>query len=382
MRPSDLLHRFVRFCRPLYTAGHRTAYRATLGHQVGVGSVWLLIAAAANNTLAAPACPPLAEMPSTAQAQALARTAPDRGFLFRLRRDGHDSYLYGSLHIGRMAWVFPGPRLREAMQESDTLALELDISDPATLQALAQGPAHARPYTPSAKLQQRLARQTRLACLPETALSHLHPLLQLSNLMALDSRWDRLDPSYGQEMMLAGWAQQTGHPIVALESVDTQLQALIPDDPKTAETQLQSGLQQLEQGVLRRSTARLATAWADSDFPTLAAYESWCHCIFNAQDRAELRALNDDRNPGLAEHIAALHQQGHHVLAAVGSLHLTGPQALTLLLERHGFEVQPIHPTYHPAYHAADSAADRNPARSASSTSARISNTGSPLDPP
>nr|WP_295082752.1 TraB/GumN family protein [uncultured Roseateles sp.] len=293
-------------------------------------------------------CPPQTALPSATQAAELAAAAPDRGFLYRLRKGGHDSYLYGTLHIGRMAWFFPGPLLREAMAQSDSLALELDLSDPATLQALSTPPQHARPFQASAALQKRLAAQARAACLPDQALAHLHPLLQLSNYMALDARWDGMDPSFGQELMLSTWAHQSGVPIHALESVDTQLLALLPADPQEAQAQLRKGLQQLEQGQLRKSTRRLAQAWASSDMATLSRYADWCECVGNAQDRAELRALNDERNPGLAERIAALHGQGRRVLAAVGSLHLSGPRALPLLLQQeHGFEVQQLHPSYH-----------------------------------
>lgn len=297
---------------------------------------------------AKPVCPPQAALPSAAQAAELAAAAPDRGFLYRLRKGGHDSYLYGTLHIGRMAWFFPGPKLREAMKQSDSLALELDLSDPATLQALSAPPQHAQPFQANPALQKRLAAQARAACLPEQALAHLHPLLQLSNYMALDARWDGMDPSFGQELMLSTWARQSGLPIHALESVDTQLQALLPADAKEAQTQLRKGLQQLEQGQLRKSTRRLAQAWASSDMATLSNYTDWCDCVGDAQDRAELRALNDERNPGLAEGIADLHKQGRRVLAAVGSLHLSGPRALPLLLQQeHGFEVQQLHPSYH-----------------------------------
>lgn len=297
----------------------------------------------AKTLAAAAACPPPPQAPTAAQIQQLSASAPDRGFLYRLSRDGHDSYLYGTLHLGRMEWIFPGPQLRQAMGQAQRLALELDLSDPATLQALAQPPAHAKPLQLSPDLRRRLAAQARAACLPAAALNHFHPLLQLSNFSALAARWDGMDPAFGQELMLGAWAGQHGLPISALESAESQLQVLIPSDPDLALASLRKGLEQLENKQLRPVLRRLAQAWAQSDLDTLASYERWCNCVAEPQDLADLRQLNDARNPGLARRIAELHGRGQVLLAAVGSLHLTGDKALPRLLEDLGFEVQRLH---------------------------------------
>lgn len=293
---------------------------------------------------AAPACPPAIAMPSEAQAQSLAAQAPDRGLLYRLRRDGVDSYLYGTLHVGRMEWLFPGPRLREAMTQSRVLALELDLQDPATLQILSQPPRHAEALKLSEPLRKRMSAQARAACLPEQALASLHPILQLSTYTVLQARWDGLDPSFGQEQMLSAWARQQGRSVLALESAERQQQALIPARAGEARKALLKGLDQLERGQVRPVLRRLAQAWADGDLELLQNYERWCECIEDEQDRIELRRLNDERNPELAHGIEALHAKGQPVLAAVGALHLSGDQSLPRLLAARGFEVERLVP--------------------------------------
>lgn len=291
-----------------------------------------------------PACPPSAPAPSAEQAQTLAAQAPDRGLLYRLRRDGINSYLYGTLHIGRMEWLFPGPQLRMAMAQTQLLALELDLQDPATLKVLSQPPRQREPLRLSEAERQRLATQARAACLPEGALAGLHPLLQLSSYTVLQARWDGLDPGFGQEQMLGSWARQQGRSVHALESAELQLLALIPQQTQQARQLLLKGLNQLERGQVRPALRRLAEAWAAGDLATLQDYERWCDCIHDAQDRAELQRLNDGRNPALARGIAALHAQGRPVLAAVGALHLSGEQSLPLLLAQLGFEVERLVP--------------------------------------
>jgi uncharacterized protein YbaP (TraB family) len=101
-------------------------------------------------------------------------------------------------------------------------------------------------------------------------------------------------------------------------------------------------LEQLEDGSTRRAIARLARAWERGDLSDLADYERWCECAVSDEDRALLVRINDERNPGLAQRIDALHRDGRKVFAAVGALHMTGPKALPRLLEARGFRVERV----------------------------------------
>lgn len=301
--------------------------------------VFALVFSLNGAVLAAPAaCPPT-------PVQASASQAKDRGLLYRISRDGLDSFVYGSLHIGRPEWAYPGPKLRAALGRVDLLALELDLSDPATLQILSQPPAHAPALKLTPALRARLDAQARAACLPPTLLAGQHPLMELATYTVLAARWDGLDSRFGQEALLSQWAQQHGLPIIALEDAASQQQALIPADAKQALLSLQKGLTQLEQGRVRTVMQRLAQAWAQGDLATMQDYARWCDCAADAQDRADFIRLNDARNPGLAEGIAARHSQGQSVLAAVGALHLSGEQSLLKHLSRRGFVVERLHPS-------------------------------------
>ena len=305
-------------------------------------SLALLCGAAQAAPPAPVACPPAASVPTQVQLEAWAATAPDRGVLWRLRRDGRESWLFGSLHVGRAEWTMPGPRLREAMQRAEVLALELDPTDPQTIAALGSVPVPSGLLNPA--LQQRLAARFDAACVPAQAMAGVHPLLQLGTLSVLEARWDGLDPGYGVEMVLLGWARAQGLPVVALESASEQLRALVPSDLAEARQGLEQGLQQLERQQVRTPLRRLTEAWARGDLAELQSYEQWCDCVHDEHDRRWLRRLNDERNGPLAERIAALHADGKRALVAVGALHMSGPQALPLLLARLGFEVERVGP--------------------------------------
>lgn len=303
----------------------------------------LLIAASMSAcTHAAPAsCPPLATTPTATQVQAGIKAARDRGFLWRLRKDGRESWLYGTVHVARVEWTFPGPALSTALQASDTIALELDMLDPEIQRRLAQ--AMAAPGGPiPAALRQRLQRRADAECLPAHALERLSPELQVATLESLAARRDGLDPSYGIDAVLASWARGAGKPVVSLETPELQLAALAMPTPAETIEFVDSTLTEIEAGRAAPALRRIAQVWADGDLGRLTRYESWCDCIKTPTDRAALTRLLDRRNPALAESIAALHGRGQRVFAAVGSLHMIGPVGLPALLARRGFEVEAV----------------------------------------
>ena len=294
---------------------------------------------------AAPAadCPPAPQAPTSSEIRAAQRESRDRGFLWRLVKDGRSSWLFGTIHVGKLPWAFPGPALAQAFAATDILALELDPLDPAVARQLAAA-TQRRPAadTLPAPLDERLQRQAAAACLDSELLRGQQPLMQLITLNLLSARRDALDVAFGQELVLAGMAHAAGRRTVSLESVEQQVAALLPDDAAQARLQVEQGLEQLEDGRARAMLRRLANAWDEGDLATIEQHAQWCDCANTDADRAQLRRLNDARNPHLADAIAALHAQGHRVLAAVGALHMTGAQALPRLLEQRGFKVQRV----------------------------------------
>lgn len=288
---------------------------------------------------AAATCPPPLPTPTAEQLKAAQRQ--DRGFLWTAQRDGRTAYLYGTLHVGRPEWMTPGPRVAAALDRSDVLALEIDPTDPSAQREMA-APAGAEAPVLSPALKERMARQIAAACLPAGALAGMHPALQAMLLGVLEARWAGLDPGFAQEQALAQRALDAGHRIVSLESVALQKKVLLPEDPAEALAMIEQTLTQLESGSERAAVARLAQVWAQGDLATLEDYERWCDCVHDEEERAAMRALNDERNPALAERIEALHREGKPLFAAVGALHMTGAQSLLRLLGSRGFRIERV----------------------------------------
>ena len=305
--------------------------------------LWFGLAGASAVTAAD--CPPPAEAPTTAQAEALARAAPDRGFLWRISKDGRSSYLYGTVHAARLGWVFPGPRVSRALAASDTVALELDPLDPAIQRGLQHGMAAARGDAAlPAALAQRLQAQMVALCVEPAQLAGMAPELQLATLAVLVGRRDGIDPAYGIDIALAALARASERPVVSLETAEEQIGALRGQDHAATLEMVASGLDELESGRARPLLLRMASLWADGNHAELSRYAEWCECLRTDADRQTMKRLLDDRNPGLAEGIAALHAAGRTVFAAVGSLHMIGPAGVHNLLAQRGFRVERIGP--------------------------------------
>ena len=313
---------------------------------------WLRAAAAGlvlctSGAMAAPAvCIPAAEAPSAAALQRLQAQARDRGFLWRIRKDGRESHLYGTVHVGRQEWLLPGPHLARAMAATQVLALELDPLDPSIQQRMAALVTRNAGDWPAA-LKPRMQAQADRVCLPAEATA-LHPVLVLTTIELFSLRAQGLHAEFAQESLLSGWARSRGIPVTSLETPEAQMAALLGPAGTVDAVALEEGLSALEKGGSAAIARTLSRTWAQSDLPRLADYAAWCACRDTAHDRAQIKALLDDRNPALADGIDRLHALGKPVLAAVGALHMIGPQGLPALLQARGYTVEYLPPARFP----------------------------------
>jgi len=113
--------------------------------------------------------------------------------------------------------------------------------------------------------------------------------------------------------------------------------------------QVSDTLDELEKGSGLAVMGRLARAWAGSQWAELDTYLDWCDCINTPEQRSFQRRLVDERNLVLARRVQAIHDAGHSVFVAVGSLHMIGPQGLPALLAARGFKVEAVIPAPRPA---------------------------------
>lgn len=302
----------------------------------------LSLVAGISSAAQAPTCPPEARQPSPAQIEEGMKGARDRGFLWRATRDGRTSYLYGTVHVGKMDWMFPGPEVLKAARSSEVIALELDILDPGVAKRLQDGMAPRPDRTLPEALRLRLRAQLKAACLPEQLLDQAAPEMVATTLTMMAARGEGLDPGYAVDAVYASMGRALRKPVSSLETPELQLKLLLGGTEAESQAAIESALQELESGKASPMLARMAQVWSDGRLGEMENYEKWCECMETDADRMMMRRMLDERNPGLAKNIDAIHASGKTVFAAVGSLHMIGRLGLPALLAERGYTVERV----------------------------------------
>jgi uncharacterized protein YbaP (TraB family) len=285
-------------------------------------------------------CPPTVKDLPESLFRTAAAQAKDRGVLWRVRKDGHASYLYGTLHVGRAEWMALGPKLASAFEATDILALELDPLDATIQQDMAQAMARVPVRAISKSQRLRLKQLLDAQCLPTNTVNSTPAELQIISLSAMVGRRDGLDPNYGSEILLSLLAHGVNRPVLSLETVQLQMKALLAQDAAEVQVLVREGLADLEAGLVRKALLQTVKVWESADLEALENYPQWCECVNTPLDKVFMRRLLDERNPGLVQRIDALHSEGKRLLVAVGSLHMAGGQGLPALLQKRGYEVE------------------------------------------
>jgi uncharacterized protein YbaP (TraB family) len=311
------------------------------------GAAAAILAAACAFAAGAPAssapsagCPPV---PDASAARIAAAPPVDRGLLWKISRDGHASYLYGTLHIGRPEWTTLGPRVGEALASADVVGLELDVTDPGILARLA-GALMSDRHTPALPpaLAARLEAQARAACVDPAAFAKLRPEMRAVTVALAGGRRFGLDPAYAIDGALAALGHRQDKSVRSIETPELQAALLVSDDPAEVARSVAEVLAEMERSDYAEQLRRLADDWRRGDLDDLSRYARWCGCMDTPAQRADFARMVDDRNAAMAARIAQWHDEGRSVFAAVGSLHMIGPVGLPVLLRARGFEVERV----------------------------------------
>lgn len=301
-------------------------------------SLGLGTAALAADTATCPPEPkPIATME---EAQSLMAVAKDRGLMFKVTKGDVTHYLYGTMHVGKREWVMPGARLQEALKATRQLALELNLTDPAVMQALMDPKSyHVSWDNMPAELKQNLTAQLKASCAPEATFQQ-PPILAAMRLSLLPMLQRSFHAEFGSEMTLLQTSMQLRRPILGLEQPQDQLEALQGDNRQEALEALGEVMDPKQQARSSKATDTLVKSWENGDLATLESYEKWCDCANTPRERKALQRLLDTRNVKMADAIDTRLAQGPATLIGVGALHLVGPKGLPALLKAKGYTVE------------------------------------------
>ena len=288
------------------------------------------------------ACPPAVTQPTPEMIQSGMRNARDHGFLWRISKDGRTSFLYGTIHVAKLDWTFPGPKVSQAMQATDTVALEMDLLDADIQERMLKGMEAMRSVAMPEHLLKRMRQQAEAVCVAYDAIANLSPELQVTTLTMMVGRRSGLEAGYAIDAVLAQIGHHAKKNVVSLETPEMQLQLLQMKDPQESISFVRDSLDELETGRSLKMLKRIAGVWEDADHSEMARFEEWCECLNTGIEREVMKRALDERNPALAEHIDALHSSGKQVFAAVGSLHMFGALGLPVLMAKRGYTVERV----------------------------------------
>ncbi|MDB5776720.1 MAG: hypothetical protein JWP38_2853 [Herbaspirillum sp.] len=272
--------------------------------------------------------------------------APPRGAFFKITQADHTLYLFGTIHVGRADFFPLEPRVMKALAGASVLAVELDPSRQGAMQAALQrygvAVSDADAGIPASLIARRQALLRRYG-IAAASMSTMQPWLQATALTVAEFAADGYQPQYSVDEYLLAAFKKAGKPVHELESAESQL-ALFGRLSISEQTQfLDDTIGELEDPDGARQVVSLANLWRDADSKGLAALLKKQTDSGTFSSRFTLDVLLKQRNPPLADGLAAQLRNNRDSFAAIGILHLVGPDSVPDQLRRQGCQVEQIY---------------------------------------
>lgn len=288
------------------------------------------------------ACPSVPELPNQVALNLAAKNAKDHGFLWQITKDDNVSYLYGTIHLARYEDMFPGPIIKKALVDVDTIALELDILEPDIMNRLIKSMSATKSHSIPAELSKKIQEAAKAQCFAYESMANMMPELQVITLGMLQARKDGLYTEYGVDFMLSGFGHASGKKVVSLESPEMQMEMLKMDSQQDTIDFVRKSLAKIETEGERELILRMFNGWKSGNREDYKNLPNWCQCMDTVADKKFMQRLLDKRNVELAKRIDMLQASGKAVFAAVGSLHMFGENNLPDLMRKHGYKVEVV----------------------------------------
>jgi uncharacterized protein len=263
-------------------------------------------------------------------------------FLWEVKSPTNTVYLFGSLHAARPDF-YPLPKpVEDAYRQADELAVEIDITDVArmakSLALLTYTPPDSLDHHVSPEVWKRVEAAAKQAKQDVAAFKPLKPAV-LASVLAVGALQEHgYDAAAGIDLHFLTSAHADGKQIVELETPD--FQAGILGGLTDAEGEAMLGETLDEVGELGTATDQIADAWKAGDDEAVARLLREAN-----KDEASKKIftkLFDERNPAMAEKIAALASGHERALVVIGAGHLAGENSVLQLLKAKGLRVRQL----------------------------------------
>ncbi len=273
-------------------------------------------------------------------AQAPAGQAAGLHTLWKVDGKTNVMHLLGSVHVLK-AEDYPLPAIMDlAFSNSPVLAFETDMAameDPQVqvkIMSRAQLPAgETLSQVLSPPVYALFTNHVQAASLPAAMFDQFRPSLAAMTLAFIEIQKLGVSPEYGVDKHYFDRARKAGKQIVALETVDFQVDLVTEFSKEEGELLLKTTLEELDS--TKKELRTLLAAWKNGDAATLE------RLLNEASKQAPViyKRMLTDRSQRWLPRLEELLRSGKNSMVIVGSGHLVGPDGMVELLKKKGWNV-------------------------------------------
>ncbi|MEK8131586.1 TraB/GumN family protein [Paenibacillus filicis] len=269
-----------------------------------------------------------------------------RGFLWKIENMGNTVYLLGTMHLADDSMYPLRPEIENAFNTADYLGVEVDLMKGASEESQ-KLIADLSVYKDGTKLQDHISAETykkvtaflKAQGLPENSFDNFKTWFVEKQILYIKSSQGEHKPDMGIDRYLMEKAYKAKKPVISLENMELQFQAMNNYSDSLNERLL---LQNLEPGSPNPPTPDvsvdvLAKMWSEGDYNALTEASK-----FIGWDTELLKSSIDDRNAAMVEKIKGYlnSDKKETYFIGVGSLHMLGDMGIVPLLEKEGFKLE------------------------------------------
>lgn len=265
-------------------------------------------------------------------------------FMWEVRAENATVTLVGSIHVGKPDFFPLDAPFENAFGEAGALAVEVDMTDPATVQKVAMLMTTKGLLPGETTLKDRLSPElmARLQAfaderdVPLAMYQKFKPGIVAMALVMQEYQRQGFDPELGIDKHFLDQARAGQKPIRELETIEAQMDLFLEIDDQLDDIMLDEFLDQMTD--LAAEAAKMVAFWKAGDADGLDEY--LVEQMGDDPDMTEFyRKLLDDRNVKMAEKIDAWLHEDQDVFVVVGAGHFAGEMGILKLLTDKGWTV-------------------------------------------
>jgi len=265
-------------------------------------------------------------------------------FLWEVKSATNSIYIFGSVHVAK-ADFYPLPQaVEDAYRQADELVVEVDVLDQAevskSVPLLTYAPPDSLDKHVSPEIWKQLEAASAQTKQDAATLKPLKPATLASALAIGVLAAHGYEAQSGIDLHFLNSAHADGKRVVELESAEFQAGILGGLTDEEGEVMLSDALEETRSGELLRNTEKMVSAWKAGDDKSLGRLLRETNK--DAVSKKIFAKLVDERNPAMADKIAALASGPEHALVVIGAGHLAGENSVLELLKAKGLQVRQL----------------------------------------